>query len=329
MMRAMWADEYGAPCDVLHMKNVPKPVTTEDKIVVRVLAVTTHAGDWHLIRGTPYLIRLIFGGLRKPKINIPGCEVCGIVDEIPETHTEFEVGDCVFGDVSECGFGAFAEFIAVPPSALVKKPQRVSVFQAAACTTSALAALQAVRDHGAVKEGARVLVNGASGGVGSYAVQIAKHFGAHVTAVCHEKKIPVVMSFGADTTVDYTKEDVVKLGEKFDVIIDAACFRSPFEYVPILEKHGQYLMIGGDTPRLFQMMVVGPWISLTSGGAKAKFIETKPKKEDLITLSNMLEDGSLVPHIDKTFEFENLPEAIAYVEDRKVVGKVAIRVQSV
>lgn len=326
-IRAMWADEYGAPNEVLHMKSISKPGTDGGKVVVRVLAVSTHAGDWHLIHGTPYLIRLIFGGLRRPKVNIPGCEMCGVIDAIPENHTEFAIGDCVFGDVSGCGFGAFAEFIAVPPQALVKKPDNVSVFQAAACATSALAALQAVRDHGAVAKGAKVLINGASGGVGSYAVQIAKHFGAHVTAVCQESKVPVVKSFGADVVIDYTKQDVVKSGQKFDVIVDTACFRSPFEYVPIIEKNGRYLMVGGDTSRLFQMMVAGPWISMTSG-VSAKFVDTKPKKEDMLMLRNMLEDGSLVPYIDKTFAFEDLPQAVTYVEDRKVVGKVAIQVQT-
>lgn len=326
-MRAIWADDYGAPKDVLRVRTVPRPSTAGGKLLIRVLSMSTHAGDWHLIRGTPYLIRLVFGGIRKPRLNIAGCEMCGIVESIPEGHTEFSVGDCVFGDVSACGFAAFAEYIAAPPDAVARKPDNVSADQAAACATSAIAALQAVRDHAAVTAGSRVLINGASGGVGSYAVQLAKHFGAHVTAVCHGRKAAVVKSFGADEIVDYTERDVVNCGQKFDAIVDAASFRSPTEYAPVLQRNGRYVMIGGDTRRLFQMMVAGPWIALTVG-ASAKFVETKPTKKDLNELASLMEEGAIVPFIDKTFEFEQIPEAIAYVEDRKVVGKVAIRVQS-
>lgn len=325
-VRAIWADDYGAPEQVLKVKEIPKPTVSDGKLLVRVLATSTHAGDWHLVRGTPYLIRLIFGGIRKPKIHIPGCEMCGRIEQLPDSNSEFSVGDIVFGDLSGSGFGSFSEYVTVPAHAVVRKPDHVPISHAAACATSALAALQAVRDYANVSSTSTVLVNGASGGVGHYAVQIAKNLGAHVTAVCQTRKMDTVRQFGADDVIDYTENDIIQMGVKYDVVIDAAAFRSPFDYVRILNKGGKYIMVGGDTGRFFQMMYAGPWISMSSG-VSAKFFESKPNQKDLATLRDMLDDGSLVPHIDKTFSFEETPQAVAYVEQRKVTGKVVIQVE--
>lgn len=322
-MRAITHRAYGAPPDVLKLENVPKPPLEPGKVLVRIRAAAVHAGDWHLIRGTPFFIRLMFGTMSKPTVLVPGCELAGVVEQVASDVTDLAVGDDVFGDVSESGFGAFAEYICLSPSALAKIPSGVSFQQAAASCTSALAALQAVRDVGQVHTGSSVLVNGASGGVGTFAVQIAKSFGAQVTAVCRADKVAVLKAIGVQNVLDYSETDVTKMDDKYDVIIDAAAFRSPLDYVKILNKKGKYITVGGSTSRFMQVMISGAWMSFTRG-VEMKALESKPKVDDLVTIGEMLRDGKVVPVIDRTFALESVADAITYVEDRKVTGKVGI-----
>lgn len=363
-MRAICNEKYGAPREVLKLKRVKRPALEAGRVLVRIRAASTHAGDWHLIRGTPFFIRLMFGGVFTPGIRIPGCEMSGIVEEVAEDVRElFQVGDEVFGDLSANGasFGAFAEYVSVPAGVLVSKPSNVSAEQAAAACTSALTALQAVRDAVNIQESKntagessseggnsndngkesnqshgksqvlRVLVNGASGGVGCFAVQLAKSFGAHVTAVCHPSKAHVVSSWGADAVVDYTAEDVTKTqanndeSNKFDAVIDAACFRSPLEYVRVMKKGGRLIVIGGATSRFFQTMVMASWMSRRYG-VHISCLESKPNQKDLLYIRDALASGVIVPHIDKVFTLEQTAEAVAYVEERKVTGKVVITI---
>lgn len=322
-MLAIHTDSYGPPREVLHLKTLPRPILRSQTVLIRILSASTHAGDWHLIRGTPFFIRLLFGTARKPTIHIPGSDMCGLIEAVSPDVTALAVGDVVFADLSDSGFGAFAQYVVAPANVLVKKPENVSPRHAAASCTSAVAALQTVRDIANVQPGHAVLVNGASGGVGSFAVQIAKAFGATVTAVCRKEKAGAMTTIGADKVVVYETTDVSKAEERYDVVVDTACFRSPFEYLPIVKKGGTYAMVGGATSRFLQMMVVGSWISMTRG-VTAKFVETKPNVEDLNTIRDMLQSGKICPLIDRSFSLEQVADAISYVEDRKVTGKVTI-----
>lgn len=323
-MRAIYTERYGAPRDVLQLRTVPTPQMPTDKVMIKVMRASTHAGDWHLIRGTPFFLRLLFGGILKPKIRIPGSELCGRVHAIgSEVVTDLHVGDIVFGDTSECGFGAFAEYVVVPAATVVKVPVGVSKEGASACCTSAIAALQAVRDLAGVKEGDSVLVVGATGGVGCYVVQMCGKIGARVTAVCGTSKSETMKNMGVHAVIDYSVTDVVDAGVKYDVIIDAACFRSALDYVPILNKGGKYVLVGGSTKRFLQVMFCAPWFSF-SRKIVVKALDSKPTPEDMATLRDWLKEGRICAHVDRRFPFEQCASAIHYVEDRKVFGKVVI-----
>lgn len=330
-MHAIYTEEYGAPKDVLQFKMVPKPQLQQDKVLIRVLSASTHAGDWHLIRGTPFFIRPLFGRLFRPTIHIAGSDICGRVEAIGEdVESDLTVGDVVFGDLSSVGFGAFAEFVTAPPTAVVRKPDNVTPCQAAASGTSLLAALHAVRDLAGVKATQRVLVVGASGGVGMFAVQLCKYYNAFVVAACRPEKAEVVGALGADHVVEYASCTEVGKDEAhmpFDAVIDAACFRSPGDYARIMKPGGTYVLVGGSTARFLQGMLVGRILSLVKG-IVVKSLESMPNPKDLLFIHDLLKDGHVVPHIDRTFDLEQTAEAIHYVEDRKVTGKVTIRCSS-
>ena len=322
-MKAIVQTEYGST-QMLSLQEVDKPVVPDNGVLVRVHAASVNAGDWHLMRGTPFLIRLIFGGLLKPKIKILGTDVAGRVEAVGKDVTEFQPGDEVFGSLSECGFGAFAEYVCATEAALVLKPANTSFEEAATVPDAALAALQGLRDFGLVA-GQKVLIVGASGGVGSFAVQIAKAFGAEVTALCSTKKIDMVRSLGADCVIDYTQADVTRQGQHYDLIFDAAAYRSVFDYLPALTPEGTYVLVGGSTARFFQVMFLGPWISRV-GPRKVKCLALKPDRADLIVLRDLIESGKISPFIDRRYNLSEVPAAIRYLEQRQVRGKVAISV---
>ncbi|MEL7226700.1 MAG: NAD(P)-dependent alcohol dehydrogenase, partial [Cyanobacteria bacterium J06576_12] len=219
-MKVIVQSEYGS-ADSLRLEELEKPAVADNEVLVRVHGAGVHAGDWHLMRGDPFLIRLMFGGILKPKITTIGTDIAGQVEAVGKNVKQFLPGDEVFGDLSECGFGAFSEYTAVPENALVHKPTNLSFEEAATVPVSGLAALQALRDYGEVRSGQRVLINGASGGVGSFAVQLAKGFGAEVTAVCSTGKMDMVKSLGADYVVDYTQRDPTQPTQPYDLIVDA------------------------------------------------------------------------------------------------------------
>ena len=322
-MKAIVQTEYGST-QMLSLQEVDKPVVPDNGVLVRVHAASVNAGDWHLMRGTPFLIRLIFGGLLKPKIKILGTDVAGRVEAVGKDVTQFQPGDEVFGSLSECGFGAFAEYVCATEAALVLKPANTSFEEAATVPGAALAALQGLRDFGLVA-GQKVLIVGASGGVGSFAVQIAKALGAEVTALCSTKKIDMVRSLGADCVIDYTQADVTRQGQHYDLIFDAAAYRSVFDYLPALTPEGTYVLVGGSTARFFQAMFLGPWISRL-GGPKVKCLALKPDRADLIVLRDLIEAGKISPFIDRRYNLSEVPAAIRYLEQRQVRGKVAISV---
>ncbi|WP_009634271.1 NAD(P)-dependent alcohol dehydrogenase [Synechocystis sp. PCC 7509] len=323
-MKAIVQTEYGST-DVLSLQEVDKPVVTDNGVLVRVYAASVNAGDWHLMRGTPFFSRLLFGGLLKPKIAILGSDMAGRVEAVGKDVTQFKPGDEVFGDLSECGFGAFAEYVCVIETALVLKPTNASFEEAATVPGSALAALQGLRDFGQLQPGQKVLINGASGGVGSFAVQIAKTFGAEVTALCSPKKMNMVRSLGADYVVDYTKTNITKNEQRYDLILDMAAYRSVFDYLPLLTTEGTYLLVGGSAAQFLQMMFLGDWISRISR-RKVKYLACKPNQQDLLTLKELIVAGKIVPFIDQCYNLSEVPAAIRHLEQRQVMGKVAIRV---
>lgn len=323
-MSAIARSQYGSP-NLLRLEEINKPVVPDNGVLVRVRATSVNAGDCHLMRGEPFFIRFILGGLLKPKIKILGFDVAGQVEAVGKDVAQFQPGDEVFGDLSECGFGAFAEYACATEAALALKPTNLSFEEAATIPGAALTALQGLRDCGQMQSGQKVLINGASGGVGSFAVQIAKAFGAEVTAVCSTKKMDGVRSLGADHIIDYTQTDVTQTGQHYDLIFDAAAYRSVFDYLPALTPDGTYVMIGGSIARFFQVMFLAPWISRTRR-QKVKCLAVKPNQTDLTTLKDLVEAGAIAPLIDQRYTLSEVPTAIRHLEQRQVLGKVAIRV---
>ncbi len=325
-MKAIVQSEYGS-ADVLRLADVEMPVVVQDNdVLVRVMATAVHAGDWHLMRGEPWLVRLMFGGLLKPKIKILGCDVAGRVTAVGKAVTQFKVGDEVFGEVSACGFGAFAQYICVPAEVLVLKPANATFEEAATVPTSGLTALQGLRDQGNLQPGQKVLINGAASGVGSFAVQIAKSLGAEVTGVCSTPKVAMVRSLGADHVIDYTQADYTQIGQRYDLILDITAYRSVFECQRALTPTGTYVLVGGSIARLFlTMLFLGPWISKTSR-RKVSVLSSTPNQKDLTVLRDLLETRKIVPFIDRCYSLSEVPEAIRYLEARQAQGKVAIRV---
>lgn len=320
-MKAIVTEKYGAP-DVLKFEEVQKPAPGDDEVLIQVHAAAANAGDWHLLRGDPFIIRLMFG-LLKPKIKILGADVAGRVEAVGRNVTEFQPGDEVFGDLSGSGFGAFAEYVAVPEEAVALKPAGMTFEEVAAVPSAAITALQGLRDQGhALRQpGQKVLVNGASGGVGSFAVQIAKSFGAEVTGVCSTRNVEMVRSLGADHVIDYTQEDFTQNGRRYDLILDAAAYRSLSEYKPALAPEGLYVMVGGGTAQFLQAML----LAITGNKKMVSFVK-KTNKEDLVILKELLEAGQVAPVIDRRYPLSETPEAIRYLEQGHARGKVVVTV---
>ncbi|NJL47514.1 MAG: NAD(P)-dependent alcohol dehydrogenase [Leptolyngbyaceae cyanobacterium SM2_5_2] len=325
-MKAIVQTEYGS-ADVLTLAEVEPPAVTDTGVLVRVYGASAHAGDWHLMRGTPFLVRFIYGGLRKPQIKILGCDVAGRVEAVGPAVTQFKPGDEVFGDLSESGFGAFAEYVCAPETALVLKPTNLTFEQAATVPVSALTALQGLRDVGQLQAGQRVWVNGAAGGVGSFAVQIAKALGAEATGVCSLSKVDMVRELGADHVMDYAQADAVLAASPkeplYDLILDTAAYRAAADYCPALAPTGTYVMVGGSMTRLFQAMLLGPFISKLYR-RRVACLMVKPNQADLTRLKEFIEAGKISPYVDRTYPLSEVPAAIRALEQRQVRGKVAI-----
>ncbi|WP_299488312.1 NAD(P)-dependent alcohol dehydrogenase [Acaryochloris sp. IP29b_bin.137] len=323
-MKAIWQTQYGSP-DILQLVDVPKPTPHDGEVLVKVQAASVHAGDWHLMRGTPFLIRLMFGGIFKPAINILGSDLAGQVEAVGKEVTQFQPGDEVFGDLSEFGWGAFAQYVCAPVDALQPKPANLTFEEAAAVPTSAMAALQALRDFGQIQSGQKVLINGASGGVGSFAVQIAKTYGAEVTAVCRTEKMEMVRSLNPDHIIDYTQPTITQTEQQYDLILDTAAYRSVLDYQPILSPGGTYVLVGGSTARFFQVMLLGSLLGKIMR-QRVTALAMKVNSDDLSIVKEWLESGEIAPCIDRSYPLSEVPEAVRYLEQRQVRGKVVIRI---
>lgn len=324
-MKAIVYHNYGSP-DVLKLEEVQKPVPQDKEILVKIVAASAAAGDWHLLRADPFLARFM-SGLLKPKYKILGADVAGRVEAVGRNATHFRPGDEVYGDLSPVGFGGFAEYVAAPEDAFALKPTNLTFEQAAAVPVSAVTALQGLRDQGKIQPGQKVLISGASGGVGTFAVQIAKALGAQVTAVCSTSKIELVRSLGADHVIDYTQEDFTQSDKRYDLLLAVNGYHPLSAYQRVLSPQGTYVMVGGTTAQLFEAMLLGPLRS-KKGRQKLGGMLAKPNQADLNALSALIEAGKVKPVIDRRFPLRDVPDAIRYVEAGHAKGKVVITVEN-
>jgi NADPH:quinone reductase-like Zn-dependent oxidoreductase len=313
----------------LKLADIEKPVPTDDQILVKVHAASVNPYDWHFIEGTPYVMRAMGVGLRKPKNIRIGSDFAGTVEATGKNVTQYKPGDEVFGGST----GAFGQYLCRRATGSVAtKPAALSFEQAAALNIAGITALQAVRDHGKVQAGQKVLINGASGGVGTFAVQIAKSYGADVTGVCSGRNTELVQSLGADHVIDYTKEDFTKGAERYDVVIDNVANHSLSECRSILTPNGIYVMIGGGGAS--EQGFLGAMGNVLKAGLYSRFVKQKmgfmmaqPSTADLTLLAGLVESGKLKTVIDRTYKLDQLPEAVRYVEEGHARGKVVITVE--
>ena len=322
-MKAIVSNKYGPP-DVLELKEVEKPIPKDNQVLVKVHAASVNYGNLVLLKGEPFLARFAFG-LLKPKYSIPGGDIAGRVEAVGKDVKQFQPGDEVFGDLSGCGWGGFAEYVSVPENALALKPANMSFEEAAAVPMAAVTALQGLRDKGKIQSGQKVLINGASGGVGTFAVQIAKSFGAEVTGVCSTRNVDILRSIGADHVIDYTKEDFTQKKQSYDLILAVNGYQPISVYKRALSPNGIFVHVGGSGAQLFQAMVLGPWISMT-GSKKMGSMLQRANQKDLMYIKELLEAGKVKPVIDRCYKLSEVPEAFRYFAEGHAQGKVVITV---
>lgn len=346
-MKAMVRREYGSP-DVLNLEEFEKPVPGDDEVLVRVHAASLNLGDWELLTGKPFLFRILVrifvpaprlrtpppkqgrgassaaSALLEPRIKVLGGDIAGRVEAVGKNVKQFRPSDEVFGDIYGNGMGAFAEYACVPEeAALVAKPAGMSFEDAAAIPQAAFIALQGVRDKGQLQPGGKVLINGAGGGAGTFAVQIAKSLGAEVTGVDSTMKLDMMLSLGADHVIDYTQEDFTRNAERYDLILDLAAYRSIFDCRRVLSPNGIYLMAGGSMAQLLQALFLGPCISMC-GSKKMGVLMAETNRKDLLHMTELHEAGTVVPVIDRTFPLSETAEALRYLGEGRSKGKVVI-----
>lgn len=322
-MKAIVLEKYGKPED-LKLKEIDKPQIKKNQVLVKVKAAAVNAGDWHLVRAEPFMIRLFFG-LFKPKVNILGVDIAGVVEETGSEVTDFQPGDRVFGDLTNDGFGGYAEYAAISQNTLAIMPDNISFQEAAALPTSAGTALAALRDCAGIKQGDKVLVNGASGGVGAFSVQLARYFKAEVTAVCSSRKVDFIKTLRPDHIIDYQKEDFTRNNKKYDIIHAANGYQLLSEYKNSLTEQGTCCVSGGTTKQFLKMGLLGPLMS-SKKGKKLKSFVVKPNSEDLTFLANLSAEGSIKPLIDRTYSLDEVPQAILDLEKGLAQGKFIIEI---
>jgi NADPH:quinone reductase-like Zn-dependent oxidoreductase len=325
-MKAIVCTKYGL--DALRLEEIPRPTPGEDEVLVEVhaSAVTTH--NLALISGRPFFARPMMGGLLKPRVKIPGSEIAGRVEAIGKNVKQLKPGDEVYGQQGHGGFGAYSECACAPAIMLAPKPANVSFVEAAAIPQAALVALQGLRDKGQIQPGQKVLIYGASGGIGTFAVQIAKYFGAEVTGVCGTGNLEMVRSLGADHVIDYTKEDFTKNGRVHDLIFAIRGYRSIFDHRRALSPQGTYVSTGGPSMvRVFQDMAIGPRISKSGGQKFVGGWVVMPDQEDLVFMNELIEAGRVRPVIDRCYPLGEVGEAFRYYEQGHARGRVVITVR--
>ncbi|MBP6209200.1 MAG: NAD(P)-dependent alcohol dehydrogenase [Anaerolineales bacterium] len=322
-MKAIVVEQYGTP-DVMKFKDVEKPAPKDHEVLVKIHAAALNMFDWHLLTADIFLVRLN-AGLFKPKYKIPGADMSGRVEAVGKDVTQFKVGDEVYGDLAASGCGSFAEYVAVPEKALALKPVNLTFEEAAAYPMAAVTALQGLRDQGKLQPGQKVLIQGASGGVGSFAVQIAKVLGAEVTAVCSARNMDQVRSLGADHAIDYAKEDFTRNGKQYDLIFAVNGYHPINDYKRALSPKGIYVAAGGSMRQIFESLLRSSFVS-EKNGRQLGVLTAKPKQEDLIYLKGLTEAGRVKPVIDKRYPLNETAQALRYLGEGHARGKVVITV---
>jgi len=317
-LKAIERTEYGSP-DILQLNEVIKPIPKENEVLIKVHATSINASDWEILTGKPLYTRIY--GLFRPKIKILGSDVVGCVEAIGKNVLQFTIGDEVFGDILGY-FGGFAEYVCAPETLLKLKPVKLTVEDVAALPQSACIALQGIRDNGQIQAGQKVLINGAGGGAGTFAIQIAKLIGAEVTGVDNTKKLDIMRSVGADHVIDYTHDDFTQKDKSYDLILDLAGYHSIFDYKRALSSNGKYFMVGGSMALIFQLLTLGQWFSMT-GSKKFSVMALKANK-DLSFIIELIETGKIKPIIDKCYPLSQVPEALRYFGEGNVNGKIVI-----
>ena len=317
-MKAVIYTKHGSP-DVLEVQDVPKPSPKDDEVLIRVYGASINALEWRRFTSALIVMRIVGAALRQPKDKFLGVDLAGCVESVGATVKQFRVGDEVFG----LRRGAFAEYVCAPEDRLALKPTNLSFEAAAAVPLAALTALQGIRDQGNIQPGQKVLINGAGGGVGTFAVQIAKSFGTDVTAVCSTRNVDVARSIGADHVIDYTKQDFTKSRERYDLIIAANGYRPLLHYRRALKPNGTYVVLGGSMGQIVQGMLLAPVLSWF-GNKKMRGLMTNPNQKDLIFLKELIEAGKIVPVIDKSYPLEKVVDAFKYLLEGHPRGKVVI-----
>jgi NADPH:quinone reductase-like Zn-dependent oxidoreductase len=319
-LKAIVYEQYGSP-DVLQLVEIEKPAPRDNDVLIEVKAASVNPLDWHFMRGAPFLVRISMG-FRKPKNPRLGVDVAGRVEAVGKKIQEFQPGDEVFGHSYR---GSFAEFVRAPEDKLVLKPANRTFEETASICVAAITALQALRDYGQVQPGQKVLINGASGGVGTFAVQIAQSFGAEVTGVCSTRNLEMVRGLGADHVIDYTRVDFTKSGQRYDLLVDNVGNRSVTSLQRILTPRGIGVIVGfSSMPRLLQTMILGRLVSKKEGQKIGMMSEASVNKQDLIFLKELLETGKIKPVIDRSYPLNEVAEAIRYLETGHARGKVVI-----
>ena len=322
-MKAIVYTKYGSP-DVLELKDIEKPVPQDDEVLVKIHAASLNAYDWHMLTADIFLVRFA-AGLMKPNNTLLGADIAGVVEAVGSKVTQFKPGDEVFGEARH-GCGGFAEYVCARENALVLKPVNCSFEQAAAVPMAAFTALQGLRDNGQIKAGQKVLINGAGGGVGTFAVQLAKYFGAEVTAVCGTGNLDTARASGADHVIDYTTQDFTKSGRQYDLIFAANGYHWIFDYKRCLSDRGIYVTAGGTLSQLVQALLLGPRIS-SSDGRKLGALSAKLNLEDLRFMKDLVETGKVKPVIDRSYPLAATAQALRYLGKGHAKGKVIITMQ--
>ncbi|MEP4533197.1 MAG: NAD(P)-dependent alcohol dehydrogenase [Cyclobacteriaceae bacterium] len=318
-MKAIINDEYGSP-DILELREIERPIVKKKQVLVKVLAASVNKADWFLLHGEPFMIRMM-AGLFKPKFRTLGADVAGVVERVGPECTQFKPGDEVFGDLSGGGFGGFAEYVAADENRLSKRPPNLTYEQAAALPMAAVTALQGLRDQGGVGKDDHVLINGASGGVGGFAIQIAKYFGAKVTAVCSTSKLNTAIEQGADEVIDYQKVDFIQSESQYDLIFDVVGNHSIRDIDRVLIKGGSYVSCAFS----MEIMFLGPIKSMTQ---RKKYVNlmSKSNQEDLQFICKLAEEGFIVPVVDRTFTLDDVAEALWIIGKGAAAGKLVVSV---
>jgi NADPH:quinone reductase-like Zn-dependent oxidoreductase len=324
-VKAVICTAYGPP-EGLQLQEVEKPTPKDDEALVRVHAASVNAADVEILRGA-WAAR--FGGPLRPQHKIPGSDIAGTVEAVGGNVKQFQPGDEIWGDLSfPYGYGTFAEYVCVSESALTLKPASMTFEEASTYPQSALISLQTLRDRGRIQPGQKVLINGAGGGMGTFAVQLARYFGAEVTGVDSARKLKMLRSIGADHVIDYAQEDYTRSGQRYDLILDVVAHRSVFDYRRALSPDGIFLIVGGSLTTFLQVLILGPLISRMGSKKLGLNAYDSNNKEDLGFLAELFESGKVVPVIDRCYPLSEVPEALRYLEEGHVLGKVVITVAS-